>query len=303
MTATSLGPFEWGVSQDKDGHRDYTVRSKVQTTDYNDGPGIVMNAAGLPVIGSPWNFGNDFDPWALCWPTIEVEPIITDGDHVYHWIVTNKFSTKPLNRCQNQSIQNPLLEPQKVSGAFTAYTKEAEQDKDGNPILSSSHEKIYGIDQLDNRASVVIEQNVAGLGLNVFSQMINTVNDNPIWGMPARHVMLTNCAWSRKLWGTCTFYYTRRFEFEVRKDGFDLDDVADMGFKQFNGIDPNDPGRADPSNYVVIKDPNDENTPVRLMLDGNGDVNSDPINNPTFLPTIQLYGESNFFTLGVPAVF
>lgn len=304
MTASTFpsgtsGLIGWECSRDKEGYRHYSTQHRVVTTDVNDGPYTVLTASGLPLVGALWNPGNDLDVWAFCTPERSVRKHPSEEfDKGTHWIVTVKWTTKAdQERCQNQTIEDPLQEPMKISGSFNRATEEARQDKDGDLILSSSHERIFGIEKDVDRPTVRIEQNVASLGLDVFSQMINTVNDSALWGLPARTIKLSNVSWSRQLWGTCNFYYTRSFDFEVNYNTWDLSDVVDEGYKVLKaGGD-----KTDPADFNIHKDNRDENTTVPIMLDGNGALNNDP-SVPVFIPTVQLYGESNFLTLGIPTI-
>jgi len=294
VSASVLGRLSWEVDRDKEGHRNYTLRSLVETTDADDGPVKVIFATGLPAIGSFWAFGNDVDVWAFCTPELKVTPVV-EGEPNRHWEVEQKWTTKPLNRCQDQSVENPLMEPQKVSGSFVQYSRQVETDRHDKLIKSSSHEIIRGVEKDDARPSVSIGQNVLNLQLPLITSMRQTVNDSPLWGLPARCIKLSRISWSRVLYGLCFFYYTRTFEFDIKFETWDLDDLADVGFKKYGG----DGDRADPANFIVIKDKQDENSPERCLLDGNGDMLVDPTN-PVFIPTVELYEQSNFLSLGIP---
>lgn len=316
MSGTSLGPRTWKMTRDKEGYREYRIKFLVQVTDVgNDDPNVVLSASGLPLIGAPWAYGNGNDPWCRCWPNVTVTPYgIPEGRPVEFYTAEYLFTNKPLNRCQNSTIDNPLAEPQKVSGSFVNYTKKTTKDKDGGLIASSSHEPIP-VDKDESRPTVIIEQNVGTLGLATFSQMINTVNDSPLWGLDERCIKLRNAPWSRKLYGVCTYYYTRRFEFDINYNTFDLDDVADMGFKRVIGEwdtstnpptwDPVDSvDRDNPENFVPITAPHTGDQITKpVMLDNNGDVDTSPVASPSFRPAIELYAESNFLTLGIPTSF
>lgn len=311
MSAFSLGPIHWSMKMGKDFHRDYSVRFRVKTTDVNDGPLTVLSAAGLPTMGSIWNFGNDTDLWAYCWPEISVTPQV-DRKINNLWIVQQLFSTRPLQRCQDTNFENPLSEPPKISGSFTKYDKKARQDYQGKMLRYSNMEPIYSLTVDANRPNVSISMNSASLGLETFSQMINTVNDSDMWGLSKRKIMLANVTWSRNLYGTCTFYYTRTFDFEIRYEGFDIEDVLDEGFKVRRGrwaplvsamVWTPDAGtdEDDPNDYEVFKDQLDHPFPTRTALDGHGNPNPDPKNNPIFVPTIKLATESNLLSLGIPS--
>lgn len=291
MAGVLIGRIDWSGQRDKEGHRDYKIRWLVNSL-YADGPAVVMNTAGLPAVGATWAFGNDVDAWAFCWPNWKMTPIITKEPNQY-WIVEQHFTTKPLKRCQDTDIENPLNEPDRISGSFTKFTREATHDRNGDPIKSSSHEQIRGsvVERDDNRPNVTIEKNLVTLPLSTFAPMIDTLNDAPLWGLPARTIKLSNASWQRQLYGTCTFYYTVSYEFDVNYDTFDKT-LIDEGTKVLAcGGDP-----TKPEDFVVYKDINGENT--RVILDGNGEA-WDGVGTPGEID-VEFYNESNFLLLGIP---
>ena len=292
MSSIVQGRIDWSLSRDKEGHRTYKVKWLVRSGYTDDGPAHALIAAGLPAIGSSWNQGNDYDAWARCLPTMSCRSL-TQNERGIWWEVEQTFSTKPLNRCQDTTIDNPLNEPDRISGGFAKYTKEVEKDKDGKAIKSSSLERIRG-DQVTfdaNRPTVTIEKNVLVLPLVEIAEMIDTVNESTLWGLDKRCVKLSNVSWSRELYGTCTFFYKVSYEFECRYDTFD-NTIYDEGTKVLvKGGD-----KKNPDDFKLYEDINGNNT--RVYLDGKGNVLED-IENPIEID-IQYYDESNFSTLGIP---
>ncbi len=321
------GPRVKELTRDTEGHRDYRVEHIVVTTDSLDGPQVVMNAVGLPVIGSLWAFGNDLDVWAFCYPDMKVSVHQQKkGDATQYWKVEQKFSTRPLNRCQDETIEDPLLEPQKVSGSFVKYTQEVSEDRWGDAIKTSSHELIHGpqVEFDHNRPTVRIEQNVASLELALFTSMIDTLNDATLWGLGPRRIKLSNTTWERKIFATCDYYYTRVFDFDIDFGTFDRE-VLDEGTKALHGewdteagcegsawqlieICGEEPDPTNPSHFSRYKDRNDENT--RVILDGEGKPWENAIETGTGTPDtgpgkipVEYYNESNFLLLGIPVEF
>lgn len=304
--------------RDNEGYREFTVSHIVETNDILDGPYVVMNAGGLPAIGSIWNFGNDVDIWAFCTPYMQVRVHEEkEGDSTKFWRAEQKFSTKPLNRCQDTTIEDPLLEPQKVSGSFVNYTKEAVFDKDGNMIRNSAWEQLRGsiVEFDEHRATVKIGQNVATLGLDVFTAMMNTVNDSSLWGLSARMIKLSNVSWERQYYGVCNIYYTRTFDFDIDFNTFDRT-ALDEGKKVLRGhwkqtAGESTPGTSDDVYDYVPDDDADPNNPkdfvqaedrfgnpIHVILDGSGDM-WDGTGSPGSV-SIQKYAESNFLLLDIP---
>lgn len=305
MTASVFnteGRRSWGLERDEKGHRTYSLKTLVKTTDTLDGPKIALEASGLPDIGDTWTFGNDDDPWAFCLPTASVQIYKPrEGDPNNFWLVGNTFTTKPQNRCQDDSVEDPLDEPDRISGGFVKYTIEARsmfnEAGDSVAILNSAGDRITGIQKDENRPTVKIGQNVADLGLETFSDKIDKLNDSTLWELEPRKIKLSNVTWQRLVYGTCNFYYSREFEFDINFNTFDLTDVVDAGFRAKDAS----------GNFIVNKDSQGENLPAQVMLDGTGVINTDPVNEPEFLDEdnklgpVRLYEETNLLELGIPS--
>ena len=332
------GEYSWSLRRDDEGYREYTVTHLVEAAT-TDGPQTIMNAPGLPRVGSTWTYGTDNDPWAFCRPTMRVSAHERKpGEPIAWYSVTQIFSNKPQKYCWDQTIENPLLQYQRVSGGYIRYTVEATKDRHGALIDSSSHEMFRGpqVEFDEVRPTVSISQNKAILGINGFADMVNKVNDREIWTFPARQIKLSDISWELKWWGTCFPYYTREFTFEINVDTFDrkiLDEgtkvlnghwgesvgtgSGDVGCWELNQIDGQDPDPNNQQHFLRYKDRNGEN--CRVILNGaglpaNGNLAGaplgpkqspgDPSANPTGPPhefTIEYYGEANFLALGIPA--
>jgi hypothetical protein len=308
MTATVLGRIDWSRSTDGDGNRDYKLKCLVECSSTSDGPAIVSIATGLPSIGSVWSFGGDYDPWAFCLPSLSITPVVTKEPGIY-WTTEQTFSTKPIKRCQDQQVGNPLSEPQRISGSFLKYSKPAFKDRNGDPILSSSFEQIQGLERDYVRPTVSIEQNFPSSQLDILASAVNKLNDNYLWGLSKRKIKLTSVSWDRKYYGMCSAYYTRKLEFEVRFDGFDPYDIIDSGWMCLGGYwdrtvsppvwTPYGWDKTNPYNFRMFMTHANQPTPVRISLDGNGNPNTDP-STPVFHDPIEIDDEYNFLSLGVP---
>jgi len=275
----------WSGSTDDEGHRNYEVvyRVKGETT---DGPALAMQCEGLPEAGSIWSIDSDVDSSAFFTEKRTAKPVISDGADKY-FDVTCYASSKPLppdkQRCNDTKIEDPLLEPPKINGSFVNYNEEATEDRFGFPILTSSHEQIRGpqVEFSKNRGRVVIEQNVATpyQGYILPSIMMNTVNAFPLWGLPARTILLSEAPWERRFYGSCYIYYNRKLTFDIDINTFDRD-ILDEGGKVLHGhwgndghwvldeIDGEDPDPANPSHFDRFKDKKGEN--CKVILNGEG---------------------------------
>lgn len=295
MTLKNYGRIHWDLDRDNEGHREYTIKWLIEDTTASVGPGLIIYAPDVPIIGSTWNYGGDNDPWAFCLPRVKASPL-TQKDPSQWWIVENSFSSKPLNRCQDSQPGNPASEPDKIRGSFVKYTKEITRDRNNKIITSSSLEPIRGglMEFDNNRPNVSITKHLLTLPLATFAPMVDKVNGGGMWGLSRRMVKLSNATWERHFYGTCNRYYTVTYDFDVDYATFDRKAI-DQGMKVLSdGGDPDNP-----DDYEVYKDVNGENTVV--LLNGAGAPLSDK-NSPVVIP-IEYYEEANFFALGIPTSF
>lgn len=276
------GIRRWGGQVDAEGHRTYTMTFRV-TADSTDGPYNVLNTPGLPVVGEPWLVQNDADLWAWCRPETSLRQVEPDGEPTTQWDVEKQFSTRPIKRCFDQGVTNPLLQPPHISGNFNRHMEEGIFDRFGNPILNSAWEFIRGPNnEWDaNRLVIKITQNVVTLGLDLLALLNNTVNAYPLWGLPPRTIKLTVGPWSVNYYGTCFSYFQRNLEFEIRAEGWDRD-ILDEATKVLSGHwDPKndslwhldliggaDPDPKNPNHFIRYQDRNGNLS--RCILDGNG---------------------------------
>jgi hypothetical protein len=268
-----------------DGHRDYVVTHLVKGTVY-DGPANVMRCPGLPLAGTVWLFSNDLDMWAYCklGRTAEIHEE-REGDPAEYWRVESNFSSRPdAKSCKDDSIEDPLLQPPRISGGFTKYNREAVRDRFGRHIRNSSHEQLRGqqVEFEESGITISIEQNVAVLNLGLLAQFNNTVNAYTLWGAPPRTIRLTVGPWERKFYGTCYVYFSRKLDFEVNWEGWDRD-ILDEGNRVLFGhwskvtgewvTDPIDeantpPDSSNPSHFETATDR--AGNPCHVILDGAG---------------------------------
>ena len=305
------GQITYNATRDMSGNRVYRVVHLVKTTDTLDGPQIVMNAAGLPAIGSIWNFDNDQDQWAWCTPQMRISiHKEKEADPPNIWRVEQTFTTSGgengvnRKRCQDIEVGNPLTEPQEISGGSQSetfetglgYETEALAAAGGErvPLITPSFEVLRGVQVSDGRDSIRIGQNVPALGWAAFAAMRNTVNDAPIWGFPTRGVLLKNTGWERLVYGTCTFYYKRFFEFEVDPSTFDFKQPA-YGKMVFD-TDIAGGDRTNPKHYKRYTD--NQGNLAQTFMKENGDAVATI--DEAYQVDVIYYKESNFLLLGIP---
>lgn len=281
MATEIVGEFTtWSSQGDDKGHRDYQIQFKIKA-DGQDGPYNVRNTEGLPLPGAPWDFREDYDPAAKCKQRYSLTPVQRLHEETDLWLIDFFFSTRPDDRCQDEPFQDPLTEPQKLSGSWTKYKEEAVVDRFGESLRYSSHERIKGpqIEFDSGLPTVRIEQNVKDLELDLVSQLMHTVNVDVMWDLPPRCVKLSGFSWSQHFQGDCDPYFTRVFEFEINPNTFDRD-LTDEGTKVLYGrwerpgvyrilcVNGDVPDHKNPSHFIPFKSP--DGTPGRVILNGKG---------------------------------
>ena len=272
MAATSNGnPVRISTGRDSEGHRTIKAVYNVECA-VTDGPMAVMEASGLPATGASWGptvhsftSSEDDDTWLRCWPTCRVVPKV-QGKPAEHYEVEKTFTTKPLSRCQDNAIENPLSEPAMISGSFLKYTEETQFQADtGDPVQSSSHERLVGpeTERDYNRPLLNISINTSTLPLDLITGAIDTVNDAELYGLSPRMMKLDNAPWSRKLYGTCTYYYTIEYQFSIDFDTFDRTVLDEGNLVLMSGGD-----YLNPLHFEQAED--DKGNNIRVILDGSG---------------------------------
>ncbi len=338
------------LNRDVGGYRTYTMEHIVQGFDYGGGiypgPVEVLFTPGLPVPGNFYIMDNDADLWAWVRLNVDVDPFEHKSGPIKLWKVTNYISNMPPERwdpsgqeqrnaelmCANGQIEDPLLQPMKVSGSYVKDKKEATHDRFRKQLKSSSHEQLRGpqVEFEQPFPKIRIEQNVALLNLELCNRFfsMSMVNSQPMWGLPARAVRCATFDWEKLHYGLCYYYYKRVFEFEckVQRDldnptqfigGWDRYD-ADEGTKCIKGKWIKDPAHIFYKHYVAdsgvdATNPGDfirfldfNGNAARTLLTGDGYPvgweGEPPFQAPAKIK-IEKYEQDDLFQLGLPIGF
>ncbi len=295
-TVRNVGPRNVSCERDDDGHRTYSIDWLIRLTDPLDGPAHILANWPLAAVGSAYSFGNDSDPWAFCIPNLNIAPFkdTQEGDPIYDYIITQKWTTRPQWRCQTASIENPLLEPVQLSGDFIHEQVMRSVDRFGNPLLHPNYQAITGpqVEEKSSRPTINITFNSAILPLATYVLLINKVNDATLWGLPPRTIKFTDARWERLMYGTCAYYYRTTYVFEFDLETFDRP-IPAFGTKALR------PGGSytNPEDYEVFKV---DNEATETMLDAYGRAVDNPANQKIARPQIARQG--NLLLLGISSV-
>jgi hypothetical protein len=323
MTTTTLPPRQAprivGViaqrfRRDEEGHRYYEIDFHVRTDDYYDTAAYLLDDWPLYAAGQPFDLTPDLpdyegiDSWAFCTPELNIAAHPDAGDKARHkdWVVTQYWSTKQTWRCQTFPIENPLLEPVDITGDFVHENRTTKVDRFGKILKYPNFEPILGpaTEYKYSYPTVNITFNSATLPLSTYVQLINKVNDEPLWGLPERCVRFTDAKWQRKIYGTCFYYYTTTYTFEFDINGFDKE-VPIEGTLAYSGSG----SLSNPKSFTTAKGITDENKTVpldylgrELIPTGTFDGNGDPeYLYPQGILKPEIHYEGNLLLLGIPS--
>lgn len=201
--------------EEESGHRTFTAKYKV-AHDIDEGPLAIESADGLPAIGDHWEPDelDEIDEYARRTPYAKCTYMV-EGERANYSIVEIHFTTKPIKRCQDTQIENPLLEPPKISGSFIEQTMKAVYDIALNPVMNSAGERM-DVEIEASSLTVDISVNVDESPISLIATMLHKLNDAELWGLPAKCIKLSTASWETLYWGVCTKYYKLNMGFKIR---------------------------------------------------------------------------------------
>lgn len=299
MSGTVYKTLNWTASRNKKGYRQYSVTHLVRTNSDTDSPSdVLLNTTGLPTPGTTWNYGNTPDASAVCLFERSVSRYKpTEGENGVYWAVISKFDAVPGATPPGSSEEpgGPLLMPFVITGGFDQMESQQEVDKNGNPIVSTSFEPLFGEATTRNFAlpTVSIEHNISTNPVDYVKSYMNRVNSTAMWGFGTREIRMNDAEWSKEMMASGVYYYRVKYTFTCRYSGWDQE-ILDEGRK-------------------VLKDGGDITNPAHFELAKAGlgdDKNPDPVmldsatglqtQTPHWL-TFQIDDEANFLLLGIPS--
>ena len=244
---------------DTEGSRSYRVTYSVWTDSVQDGPITVRSALGLS-YSSFYVFYAEQDAGAFFSGVSSVKAHGESQTGRKEWRAVVSYSTKPKKRCDENQIDDPLLQPEKRGGTFVQFQKPLVKDRLGQAFTNSALIPFFDAVMDDSRPTLVITKNFATLDLTKYSAYKDAVNVDTFYGMTARKWKVMRISWEENFLGSCAPYYPVTFEFQLNPDTWDEQRV-DAGFEKLVG-----------GVYEVILDTNGLPKTSPTNLDGFGDV-------------------------------
>jgi len=231
MSVTEVRPFantHGGV--DAEGTHTYTNVYIVLTDDKDDGADTARGAGavalGLPDYNDSWAWGNDSNSNALA-KTRSADIASLDETSPYYrkWKVTIGYTTAGQSRDpaggggsgsgSEEGIQDPLLEPWKLSGSYIQTTRRTSVDKNGANVTNSADEPIL-FDVPSGYDSLIMNGNTATISLTTRAANVTKSNSTAMWGLAVRQVYLNQWSWDIAYRGT-TPYFVNRLEWWIAR--------------------------------------------------------------------------------------
>lgn len=186
---------------------------QVITTDGTDGPDVVLTASGLPAF----NAASSIDPLARA---SSFTPIKQE-DATIHWEVDVEYARETGNQLDRQNP--PTLRPVKRSAGVRWVEKALQQDKNGDPILTSAKTPF------NPPITVQVPHIVArftrwesSFGYATIKTYAGKVNSTTFGAFEAGQVLCTNVEgseeWEQDGDGNLVQYWLVTYEFESSED-------------------------------------------------------------------------------------
>lgn len=307
-----------GGSDDWDRKRDFTRSFQVLTDDTGDGPSVVAQAAGIPLLGSAHP-----DDAAALMVGIKASQ---DSSSPYLWSVTCEYTTQiefpeavpvdpgtgqtepdtpgdapetpePAERQENPLDRAPVW---KISFQETqeplrrAYEYDADGELTGELIAVVNSAKLPFDPPVMIEASriiVAVTFNVARVNMRKMADLKDSVNSVAWYGMPARTVRCVGAEASSKYENSLSFWEVT-YTFALKDDTWDIR-VLDSGYAEL--IPGSAPPRPVVDHWQKIKDPFGVEATEPVPLDGNGRKLTP--GNPEVYKVFRGYKERDFNTL------
>ena len=220
-------------------------------------------------------------------------------DHKTKWITAFMQEVGVIYRY----IEDPLLQPPKISYGFASANEPVDRDANGNPIMNSAEETFDPPSSRDVDDLIIrIQRNTNNFSVWTAASYKNSINSDTIWGVPPGYLMLKD--WSATYEKSAsTYYFAESMEFHIRYAavfqggqwvalGWKLRRV-DEGYRVKSGVDSNNKPK-----YQTILDENGKMLSQPTLLDGAGNKlasGADPV-----YKTFDLYPSRSFAALNLP---
>jgi hypothetical protein len=307
----SARPIESTLEVDDQFHRTYTSVYEVLTNDRTDGPGLILQASGIPAHGSAYVWQNSFDDYAFCTRYSVSFPSL--GQTMKKWMVRVTHETpkdsksggrntrQPSSSDPVNGRQSPTDEPWEVSGTFSQFRRAVTKDKDNTPLENTVEEPfVPAIEIDDSRKILTLRKNLPTISLETWVDYSDSVNSNAIWGLQPRQVKLNQWRWQVRFYGPGYAYVENEWEFHISWDRNQAGDmigwtheILNEGYRQLVNAASNNPEVR--YEEITIKD---QPLSKPALLDSDGVLMQHGAT--PYYNQFKIYKERDFASLGLP---
>jgi hypothetical protein len=280
----------------------------VKTDDNDDGPGLVLLAAGLPLIDDLHPEDSLAKVNSKSAAQVSSDPRVWNVSDPRVWNVTVSYASDESNSSGTGSSDDPDPEarPAVIEWSFAQFQRVADKDLNGTPIVNSAFDQFDPPPLRDDSRPVLrITRIEAGFDPARALDFQDTVNaDNFFGANPGQ----SKCAsiGARSFFENDRQWFEVVYEFHFRRDGFQLS-ILDQGYRQIEL----DGGST--INVAILEEVREGSNPTDRRpisspapLNGAGVALDKPAPGTTPLPTaftyldFVIYEERNFADLGLP---
>lgn len=207
----------------------YTTKWLV-VADYAMGPIEAITLVGVNLYDN-YNVTTEFDTIALCKERNAVPVPDSNGFvDLKQWEVTLNYGRV------DYSVDNPLLEPVKVSINFSTTDEPVDYDIYGSPIMNTAGEPFAeAVTKLTPSSTITFERNEADYNALISYYYVGTVNLYPWKGIPKGCALMTARTATQNFNQNIGFYWTVGYDFSVDLNGYKKS-VLNQGLRQVKVI-------------------------------------------------------------------
>jgi hypothetical protein len=207
-------------------NRHYTRTLVVITNSVNDGPEVVIVAAGVPRIADQYVVGNDADTIATC-----TNVVVESTESPFVWKVTAEYET---DRLVQAALNNPLNQPAEVQWGSSRYERVLQRDQLGIPMCNTAGDKFDPpLTAEDSRPLLTVTLNSL-LYDPAIAQLYQDACNTDVFAGAAPYAAKMNSITAVKQIDIGFQYWRITYEIEFRRETFALF-VLDQGYRNING--------------------------------------------------------------------
>jgi hypothetical protein len=256
--------------------RAYVRSFRVVTDSHLDGPAAVVNAPGIPTVGTQYITASESDLGAI----LKNKESNQSSEDPLVWTVSCNYDSETPDPADAE--ENPLARPIKWKFSFQKESQAVHQDLDGRGVVNSAGQPFLPPTEISvTRPLITAEKNQSSFSFSFVSGVVDCVNSVAWNGFPIGTVKIDSVEASSEFENNVGFWKLN-WTFSVNWEGWIPTKILDAGF--YEVIPPGSsssyfssyvPGEIDSSGWAV--------TGTQAQLRQIRDAFGTPVNAPQLL--------------------